>query len=164
VLEQLANSRSEMVRLAFDNPRAPRGHVNGPAWRSAEIPAANGHGDALSLARLYGALANGGALDGVPVLAPDTIRRATAEQAFGKDAVIGFPMRWGLGFMLRHDAMPLGPHATTFGHAGAGGSIAFADPEARIGFGYVMNQMQGGTTSDPRGFRLIGALYRALGG
>jgi CubicO group peptidase (beta-lactamase class C family) len=164
VLEQFTKNASEMVRLAFDNPRGRRGHVNEAAWRSAEIPAANGHGDARSLARLYGALARGGELDGVHVLSREAIVRATTEQAFGKDAVIGFPMRWGLGFMLRHDLMPLGPNAGTFGHAGAGGSIAYADPEARIGFAYVMNQMQGGTTGDPRGFHLIGALYRSLAG
>ncbi len=162
VLEQFTQNASEMVRLAFDNPRGRRGYANSAEWRAAEVPAANGHGDARSLARLYGALATAGALDGVRVLSREAIARASAEQAFGKDAVLGFPMRFGLGFMLRHDLMPLGPNATTFGHAGAGGSIAYADPEARIGFAYVMNQMQGGTTGDPRGFRLIGALYRSL--
>jgi CubicO group peptidase (beta-lactamase class C family) len=164
VLEQFSKNASEMVRLTFDNPRGRRGHVNSPEWRRAEIPAGNGHGDALSLARLYGGLACGGELDGVHLLSREAIARASTEQAFGKDAVLGFPMRFGLGFMLRHDLMPLGPNPTTFGHAGAGGSIAYADPVARIGFAYVMNQMQGGTTGDPRGFRLIGALYRALAG
>lgn len=164
VLEQFSKNASEMVRLTFDNPHGRRGHVNSPEWRMAEIPAGNGHGDALSLARLYGALACSGELDGVHVLSREAIARASAEQAFGKDAVLGFPMRFGLGFMLRHDLMPLGPNDTTFGHAGAGGSIAYADPVARIGFAYVMNQMQGGTTGDPRGFRLIGALYRSLAG
>jgi CubicO group peptidase (beta-lactamase class C family) len=163
-LEAFSKNASEMVRLAFDNPRGRRNQVNSPEWRAAEIPAGNGHGDALSLARLYGGLACGGTLDGVHLLSPAAIRRATTEQAFGKDAVIGFPMRWGLGFMLRHDMLPLGPNDGTFGHAGAGGSIAFADPTARVGFAYVMNQMQGGTTGDPRGFRLIGALYHALAG
>jgi len=163
-LEQFSKSASEMVRLAFDNPRGRRGQANSAAWRSAEIPAANGHGDARSLARLYGALARGGVLDGTHVLSRRAIARASTEQAFGLDAVLGFPMRFGLGFMLRHDLMPLGPNAATFGHAGAGGSIAYADPEARVGFAYVMNQMQGGTTGDPRGFRLIGALYRSLAG
>ena len=164
VLEQFSKDASEMVRLTFNNPVGRRGHVNSPEWRTAEIPAGNGHGDARSLARLYGALARGGTLDGVHVLSKGAIDRARSEQAFGKDEVLGFPMRFGLGFMLRHDLMPLGPNDATFGHAGAGGSIAFADPVARIGFAYVMNQMQGGTTGDPRGFRLIGALYRALGG
>lgn len=164
VLEQFSKNASEMVRLTFNNPPGRRGHVNSPEWREAEIPAGNGHGDARSLARLYGALACGGELDGVHVLSKQAIDRARTEQAFGKDEVLGFPMRFGLGFMLRHDLMPLGPNASAFGHAGAGGSIAFADPEARIGFAYVMNQMQGGTTGDPRGFRLIGALYKCLAG
>jgi CubicO group peptidase (beta-lactamase class C family) len=164
VLEQFSRNASEMVRLTFNNPPGRRGHVNSPEWREAEIPAGNGHGDARSLARLYGALACGGTLDGVHVLSQEAIDRARTEQAFGKDEVLGFPMRFGLGFMLRHDLMPLGPNTSAFGHAGAGGSIAFADPEARIGFAYVMNQMQGGTTGDPRGFRLIGAVYKSLAG
>ena len=162
VLEQFSKNASEMVRLTFNNPAGRRGHVNSPEWREAEIPAGNGHGDALSLARLYGGLACDGALDGVHLLSREATLRASSEQAFGTDAVLGFPMRFGLGFMLRHDLMPLGPNGATFGHAGAGGSIAFADPVARVGFAYVMNQMQGGTTGDPRGFRLIGALYRGL--
>ena len=79
--------------------------------------------------------------------------------------MLGVPTRFGLGFMLRQRRTSRSvPRHARFGHPGAGGSIAFADPEARLGFGYVMNQMQGGTTGDPRGFRLIGALYHSPAG
>ena len=71
-------------------------------------------------------------------------------------------MRFGLGFMLRQDFMPLGPNPRAFGHPGAGGSIGFADPDARVGFGYVMNQMQQGITGSMNAFRMIGELFAAL--
>ena len=148
---------------AFNNPRQRRGVVNTAEWRRAELPAGNGHGTARALAKLYGILVNGGAHEGVRVLSPAWVERARTEQVFGKDAVLmGMPTRFGLGFMLRHDMLPLGPNKNSFGHPGAGGSIAFADPDAQIGFGYVMNQMQAGVAGDPRGYRLIKAAYEGL--
>jgi CubicO group peptidase (beta-lactamase class C family) len=58
--------------------------------------------------------------------------------------------------------MPLGPNPRTFGHGGAGGSLAIADMDAHVGWGYVMNRMASTTTGDPRGGRLQQALYAAL--
>ena len=154
---------ASVTAFAFNNPRQRRGTVNSEAWRRAELPAANGHSDARSLAKVYGILAAGGAHEGVHVLSPEWTLRARTEQVFGKDAVLmGMPTRFGLGFMLRHDLLPLGPNKNSFGHPGAGGSIAFADPDAGIGFAYVMNQMQAGVAGDPRGYRLIKALYAGL--
>jgi CubicO group peptidase (beta-lactamase class C family) len=156
--------RESVTAAAFNNPRQRRGTVNSEAWRRAELPAANGHGDARSLAKVYGILAARGEHDGVRVLSAEWVRRARSEQAFGKDAVLmGMPTRFGLGFMLHHELMPLGPNKSAFGHPGAGGSIAFADPEAGLGFAYVMNQMQAGLAGDPRGYRLIRAAYAGLG-
>ncbi len=158
-----ANPES-LVGRAFGNPPAQAGAVNTREWRGAEIPAANGHGTARSLARVYGALATGGTLDGVHVLARESIERASAEQVFGTDLVLSpLPTRFGLGFMLTQPMIPFGPNPRSFGHPGAGGSIAFADPDARIGFAYVMNQMQMGLAGDARGFGLIREVYAALG-
>jgi CubicO group peptidase (beta-lactamase class C family) len=164
VLATLATQgEGSVTAAAFNNPRQRRGVVNSEAWRRAELPAANGHGDARSLAKVYGILAAGGAHAGVRLLSREWIERARTEQAYGKDAVLlGMPTRFGLGFMLHHAMMPLGPNAGAFGHPGAGGSIAFADPEAGLGFAYVMNQMQAGVAGDPRGFRLIRAVYQGL--
>jgi CubicO group peptidase (beta-lactamase class C family) len=148
---------------AFNNPRMGRNLPNTREWRAAEIPAANGHGTARALARIYGALSVGGELDGVHVLAREQIETALQEQAFGPDAVLGqMPMRFGLGFMLRQDFMPMGPNPRAFGHPGAGGSIGFADPDARVGFGYTMNQMQQGITGSLNAFRLIGETFASL--
>ena len=152
-----------LVGRVFGNPTFEPEAANTREWRAAELPAVNGHGTARGLARVYGALACGGALDGVEVLSPEQIARANTEQAKGPDAVLTpLHSRFGLGFMLTQPMIPFGPNPRAFGHPGAGGSIAFADPDAQLGFAYTMNQMQTGLGGDARGFALIGALYTAL--
>lgn len=152
-----------MVGAAFNNPRVPAGAQNSKAWREAEIPAANGHGTARALARIYGALACGGAVDGVRILEPDSVTRARTEQVAGPDATLGkMPMRYGLGFMLRSDYMPLSPNESAFGHPGAGGSIGLADPETGVGFGFVMNKMSQGLVGGPTAFAVLKAFFEAL--
>ena len=152
-----------MTGAAFINPPQGSGAVNSREWRAAEIPAANGHGTARSLARIYGALARGGEVDGVRILEEETIDNAIREQAFGPDAVLGgLPMRFGLGFMLRHDFMPLSPNPRAFGHPGAGGSIGMGDPDAKVGFGYTLNKMQQGLVGGAGGFAMITAFYEAI--
>ena len=154
---------STMTGAAFMNPPQGSGAVNSREWRAAEIPAANGHGTARSLARIYGALSRGGEVDGVRILQSETIDNAIREQAFGPDAVLGgLPMRFGLGFMLRHDFMPLSPNPRAFGHPGAGGSIGMADPDAKVGFGYTLNKMQQGMVGGAGGFAMVNAFYDAI--
>jgi CubicO group peptidase (beta-lactamase class C family) len=72
------------------------------------------------------------------------------------------PTRWSLGFGLSQPNAALGPNPHAFGHSGAGGSLGFADPDGRIGFGYTMNQRQNSMLVDPRALRLIEALYASL--
>jgi CubicO group peptidase (beta-lactamase class C family) len=144
------------------NPMLRPDVAHTPAWRRAEIPAANGHGNARAVARVLAALACGGTLDGVRLLGADTLARAIAPQAYDRDLVLGFPVKWGLGFMLRADELPLGPNPRTFGHGGWGGSLGFADLDARVSWAYVMNRMAPGTAGDTRGFALMSALYGAL--
>ena len=152
-----------MTGAAFNNPPGAPDAVNTRAWRAAEIPAANGHGTARALARIYGALARGGEIDGVRLLEPASIERARSEQAFGPDAVLGgLPMRFGLGFMLRQDLMPLSPSPNAFGHPGAGGSIGMADPDARVGFGYVMNKMHLSLVGGPSAFAMLEKFFALL--
>ena len=161
-MEDMADPTT-MTGAAFGNPPQKRGDVNSRAWRAAEIPAANGHGTARALARIYGALARGGEVDGVRILEPETIEAAIVPQAFGPDAVLGgLPMRFGLGFMLRHDFMPLSPSPRAFGHPGAGGSIGMADPDAKVGFGYTINKMQQGLVGGAGGFAMLRAFFEAL--
>jgi len=149
---------------AFMNPpvMAKPGLVNSRQWRAAEIPAANGHGTARSLARLYGALARGGELDGVRVMSKDQIAQCSLEQSNGPDAVVINNTRFSLGFMMSQPGASLGPNPKSFGHPGAGGSLGYADPEAKIGFGYTMNKMGTSLLIDPRATALIDALYASL--
>ena len=128
-------------------------------FHAAEMPSSNGIGTARAVARMYAALA--GEVDGVRLLRPETIALARTPQAEGTDAVLGLPTRFGLGFMLP-PTLSLAAAETAFGHPGAGGSLGFADPEAELGFGYVMNQMQLGTTGDPRSQALVEAVYASL--
>jgi CubicO group peptidase (beta-lactamase class C family) len=161
----LADPESVSGRTFLNPPRTPH-LVNSRAWRAAEIPAANGHTSARGVARVYAALARGGELDGVRLLAPATIERAIEEQSRGRDTVLTLPTRFATGFML---GMPggifnCGPGRRTFGHPGQGGSIGFADPDARVGFGYVTNQYVTGTANHPdrRVSSLVDAVYAAL--
>jgi CubicO group peptidase (beta-lactamase class C family) len=98
----------------------------------------------------------------VRVLTPATIAALTREEVGDEDdLVLGRPMRRGRGVMLNTQGQ-YGPNPASFGHAGAGGSVGFADPAARLGVGYAMNQMQPGIETDTRGNRLVRALYDAL--
>jgi CubicO group peptidase (beta-lactamase class C family) len=126
------------------------------------LPAANGHSTARALARIYGSLSRGGEVDGVRVLNRDSIARCYQEQSFGPDQVLLMTTRFSLGFMMSHLDASMGPGAHTFGHPGAGGSRGFADPDAKVGFGYVMNQMGPGILIDPRASALIDALYSSI--
>src|SRR3990172_6408824 len=147
IIADLLRDTESMVFKAFAHPPdvMTPGTVNTRAWRAAEIPAANGHSDARALARVYGALARGGEIEGVRVLRPETIARATMIESDGPDAVLfGLPTRFGLGFMLSNELIRIGPNEEAFGHAGAGGSLGFADPLARVGFGYVMKERKSG--------------------
>jgi CubicO group peptidase (beta-lactamase class C family) len=137
--------------------------TNTREWRLAEVPAANGHGNARCVARVYAALARGGELDGVRVLSAAGVARANTEHSFGPDGVLfGLRTRFGLGYFMTHPGVPFGPNPRAFGHPGAGGSVGFADPDARLGFGYVMNQMQGTIFAGSHGFALVEQVYRCL--
>jgi len=135
--------------------------VNTARWREAEVPSTNGHGNARGIARVYAALADGGAIDGVRVLSREALTQATIEQVNGPDIINQRPSRFGIGFQLTQPERPLGPHVGAFGHFGAGGSLGFCDPEARIAFGYVTNDM-GPRWHSPRNRALIDAVYASL--
>lgn len=137
------------------------GWVNRAAWRSGEVPSTNGHATARGIARVFAALAVGGAIDGYVLLAPDVLRAATVEHACGDDLVLDRPTRFGLGFQLTQPERPLGPNPRTFGHFGSGGALGFADPDARLSFGYAMNHM-GPRWQNPRNAALVEAVYACL--
>lgn len=157
-------SPSELTRLALGNPRALPETPNTRAWRAAEIPSVNGQGCAAGLARIYGALAAGGSVDGVKILSPETLARGTASRISGRDLVLPMKMDWACGWLRNYHGVIYGPNKDAFGHSGYGGSFGFADPAARVGAGYVMNRMAANMMGDPRSLRLVRALYRCLDG
>jgi CubicO group peptidase (beta-lactamase class C family) len=128
------------------------------AFRGASIPAMNGMFTARALARLYACLAAGGELDGVRLLSPETLRRATAQQNRGVGRVIPLSMRWRLGY---HRAFALGAKAPRgFGHYGFGGSGAFADPARQLSVALTVNSGVGTPLGDLRIARIGGVAIR----
>lgn len=160
---EIMKDLESMLAKTFTNPLVSLEAVNSREWRGAEIPAANGHTNARALARIYGALASGGERDGVRVLSPRAIELGYTEQSDGLDAVLPLHTRIGLGFFLSTPKEKLGPNPRSFGHGGMGGSLGFADPDTKLGFGYVMNEMHSGLwLIDPRPAALIDAVYDCL--
>ena len=161
LFDRIMADPTSMTARAFTNPptMAMATTTSTREWRGAEIPSVNGHVTAAAIARFYGALASGGGT----VLSPAAIERARTERVRGLDATLGVTTRFGLGFMLPQEgAESYGPNLGSFGHAGAGGSLGFADPEARVGFGYAMNGVGAAILIDPRARALIDAVYEAL--
>lgn len=156
MLKAMASPDSLAMRAL--NVTDPPFNFNSRAVHAGELPAANAIGTARALAKLYAATI--GEIDGIRLLDPATVKDATEEQASGPDQVLLQDTRFGSGFFLPSPFSPLmGPRS--FGHPGAGGSLAFADPDRGIGFAYVMNRMQQNLSGDPRTADLIAATKRA---
>lgn len=153
---------NDAVKAAFMTKWAAPGGRGTGEWRRAEIPSANGHATAHSLARLMGALASGGTLDGVKILSPQTMELARAERIAGQDLVLPYKISWGAGFMRNTPNFFYGPTADAFGHSGWGGSCAFADPKTGVSGSYVMNRQGNELIGDPRAVGLIKAAYASL--
>jgi CubicO group peptidase (beta-lactamase class C family) len=132
------------------------------AWRKAEIPAANGHGNARSVVRAQTPVACGGSAFGVDLLRPETVERIFDEQTNGTDLVLGVPLRFGMGYGLQSELMPLGPNKKVCYWGGWGGSLALIDCDARICISYVMNKMVATLMGDPRSGSLVTATYQSL--
>jgi CubicO group peptidase (beta-lactamase class C family) len=126
-----------------------------------ELPAGNGVGTARAIARAYSAFAEGGSEIGIT---PETFARVTAPPVVArpKDELLGVPSYFSLGFLRPGPDVSFGSSPRAFGAPGAGGSFAFADPDARLGYAYVMNKMDFYLSDDPREKALRDAVYRAI--
>ncbi|WP_394938028.1 serine hydrolase domain-containing protein [uncultured Ilumatobacter sp.] len=131
-----------------------------PEWRQATIGAANGHGNARSVARIQAIVANGGTVDGVELLSPDTIKMIFEEQANGVDQVLGLPVRFGMGYALHSIAVPYLPEGNYAYWGGWGGSSIIVDIDRKITFAYVMNRMDEGLLGDTRGIDLATEVFK----
>jgi CubicO group peptidase (beta-lactamase class C family) len=131
-------------------------------WRRAEIPAANGQGNARSVATVQSIIAGGGEARGVRLLSERGCDVVFEEQSNGKDLVLGIPMRFGMGYGLAGELLPMGPRACFWG--GYGGSLIVMDQDARLTVSYVMNRMESGLTGDLRGANVVLAAVMGLAG
>ena len=155
--------RGSLTYRAFSNPRLRNAaDLDAPEYRAVELTAAAGVGQVRSIAKVYGELATGGRRLG---MAPATLDELTAPPrppTHGvEDLVLKVPTAYSMGFMKPSAAWPFTP-PSGFGHPGAGGSFAFADPDAGLGFAYAPNRLGHHLRDDPREKALRDAVYRCL--
>ena len=170
---QQAQTRVAMFQLPPDHdffkamPPNLGWNFNDMRVRRACLPAANGHFTARALAKMYAALANGGVVDGVRLVSKERIGLMSAIQTEAPDRVLVMPMVKSIGFfnggvlMGQHGAM--GPRKTAFGHPGAGGSIAFADPEVGLAVAVTINKMQTTLQAEGPTFEICELIRTELG-
>ncbi len=155
-----------LARKVFTSPAGLHAvsAMNTAGNRALSLASFSGIGSASALAKFYAMLANGGELAGRRYFQPETIRQMTTTLTTGEDRVFQIPTAFSAGFMKDPpESAPhlFGPSAQAFGHPGAGGSHAFADPENKIAFAYVMNQMEQSLLPNDKSLRLVEALYSA---
>lgn len=156
-----------LARKAFTSPYGLHviSKMNDPDIRAKPIVSFGGIGSSAALAKFYSMLANGGKFDGRIFFSEKTIDWMTSTLADGVDLVFQIPTAFSAGFMKDSKSARrriLGRATSSFGHPGAGGSHAFADPENRIAFAYVMNQMEQSLLPNEKSLCLVDAIYRCL--
>jgi CubicO group peptidase (beta-lactamase class C family) len=139
--------------------------MNKPEIRAQPIVSFGGIGSASAIAKFYGLLANGGEIGGRRFFTRETIDRMATTLVDGVDRIFEIPTAFSAGLMkdavnTNPNRRIFGPSARVFGHPGAGGSNAFADPENNIAFVYVMNQMEQTLLPNEKSLRLVDAIYR----
>ena len=152
----------EMALRTFSNPPLQAEPSWTDGWRRAEIPAANGHGNARSVASIQAIMANGGEAGGRRFLSPAGVETALQEQSNGTDLVLNVPVRFGVGYGLPSPDIPISPSERACFWGGWGGSLILVDMDNRMTFAYMMNRMAEGLVGDERGFGLAIAVYQAL--
>ncbi|MEQ8558064.1 MAG: serine hydrolase domain-containing protein [Henriciella sp.] len=133
----------------------------GAEWRTIEIPSANGHGTAKSVAQLYGLYASRGHGDGKQLIPEESFADLTKRRVIGEDLVLPFVTEFAAGVM-RNNLGIYGPNSETLAHSGWGGSLALGDPDRHLSAAYVMNKQSSYLQGDPRARRLVDALYGCL--
>ena len=158
------NPRSLTART-FSNPAflGKPARYNEPEMRRLELPAANGHGTARSIATAYGEFATGGNRLGITAEVSAEVASAATDPTNGRgDLVLCTDTRFSLGYCKPFDGFMFGS-PSAFGTPGAGGSLGFADPERKLGFAYVMNALDYHLFDDPRELALRQAVLDVVG-
>jgi CubicO group peptidase (beta-lactamase class C family) len=159
------NKPGSFARKVFNSPTGLNAvsDMNKPENRALSFVSFGGIGNASSLAKFYAMLANGGVLEHRHFFSEKTLGWMTTTVTDGIDRVFQIPTAFSAGFMKdsQQSARKIfGPSVSSFGHPGAGGSHAFADPENKIAFAYVMNQMEQSVLPNEKSLRLVDAVYR----
>jgi CubicO group peptidase (beta-lactamase class C family) len=150
-----AAARGKTTLPKNDPVLSPYRVVSSAAWRKAEIPGSNGHGSSLGIARCYQAAING------KLFSRDVLQLAVKEETNGEtDLCLNQLLRRSRGFILNCEPCYYGPAKLAFGHPGTGGSTAFADPDNKVAFAYVTNQLH--QFSAVRYRKLIDTFYGCL--
>jgi CubicO group peptidase (beta-lactamase class C family) len=153
--------KDTIAHRIWSNPPAKPEYSWTDGWRRAEIPAANGHGNARSVARVQSVVSHGGEIDGRSYISPATIERIFDVQMEGKpDLGVSFPLTFGIGYGLVTAAVPVAPIKRGCFWAGLGGSMVVNDLDRRMTIAYVMNKMTSGTTGDSRGASVMYTAYQ----
>ncbi|WP_137725017.1 serine hydrolase domain-containing protein [Prescottella subtropica] len=144
------------------NPRISPAVTTDPGYLSAELGAANGQGNARSVARLQSIVSNGGVLDGRRYLSPAVIEKIFDVQADGRDRVLGAHLRFGLGYTLPSPAVPSIPDGRVCWWTGFGGSVVVNDLDRGVTVAYVMNKMDAQLVGAPNATAYLDAVFAAL--
>ena len=154
--EQFEGQVSDLLLKTFLNPPIDASMAHHEWWRRAEIPAANGQGNARSVAAVQSIVACRGEARGVRLLSTAGTEPIFEVQADGIDKVLGVPERMGMGYGLNNPPeTPLGPRGCYWG--GYGGSVIIIDQDAELAVCYVMNRMEAGIVADERGTNIVAA-------
>jgi CubicO group peptidase (beta-lactamase class C family) len=153
---------TELIIRAATNPPLDATYPSHRWWRAAEIPAANGHGNARSVAMVQSVIAGRGQARGVRLLSEAGCDRVFDEQISGTDLILGYDLRFGMGYGLSSSLMPLGPRACYWG--GYGGSLIIMDQDADLTVCYAMNRMGDALMGDLRGLGIVMAALSGLAG
>jgi len=160
-MDAMAGQVSDVMLKTFGNPPIDATMAHHDWWRRAEIPAANGQGNARSVAAVQSIIAGRGEARGVRLLSVEGTEPIFEVQADGIDKVLGVQQRIGMGYGLSNPPdMPLGPRACYWG--GYGGSVIIMDQDAGLAVCYVMNRMESGLVGDLRGTNIVAATMAGL--
>ena len=153
----------EVAMKTFMNPAPDANSAWTDWWRKAEVPAANGHGNARSVATIQALISNGGEMNGKKLLSDQTIDLIFQEQSSGIDLVLFTPLRFGIGYGLPVDEFPFLPkNSRVCFWGGWGGSLIINDVDNNLTISYMMNRMLTSIMGDERGAAVIDATYKAF--
>jgi len=162
---QAMNPRSNIYRALSTNPGSRVYQDEQRIYaRNLEVPSGGGVATARGIAHAYSVFATGGRELGLRKETLDLLAAPAIPPAHGfyDECMKTSGVQFSLGFMKPSPLWPFGSNDRSFGSAGAGGCLGFADPEVGIGYAYVTSQMGTRLTGDPRDLALRNALYSAI--